>query len=172
VVKEWLLPLKRESVRSKLRAAPLAVDRLPISQPRNMDPALNLSGIHRPGAGLSSSKGSGRRLPFFWAAPPALISRTPVKCGISTAVLCDSDSGSPPWFLSSCALWTAHNPTPAQDRQISQTLKVSPAEPGDFLWSINHLPDFQAPHLGSRHSEPRLRVSALLRVPRESCRAK
>jgi hypothetical protein len=42
-----------------------------------------------------------------------------------------------PWFSCGYALWTAHNRTPVGDCTKSETLRVSPAEPGDFLLEIN-----------------------------------
>ena len=36
-------------------------------------------------------------------------------------------------FFCGLQLWTAHKHSPMEDRTISQTLRVSPAEPGAFL---------------------------------------
>src|SRR5947207_13209438 len=51
-------------------------------------------------------------------------------------------------FHGSCvgyALWTAHDRTPMGDCTKSQTLRVSPAEPGDFLLAINRRNKRQSP---------------------------
>jgi hypothetical protein len=39
--------------------------------------------------------------------------------------------------LCGCSLWTAHNLTPVEDCPISQTPRVSPAEPEGFLLFTN-----------------------------------